>query len=261
MASSRLSYSEAFFSRLADPRSLLRLFDFLPHVYFYAKDKEHRFVAANQALAELRKVAHPSKLLGKTDAEFHAEQWGKRYQEENLLVMRERREVSQRIWLISDQGGRLIPFSSSKLPLFDRDGECIGIAGIMHPVDQAIGAIPAAHRLEPVLTMIAERYSERLDVDELAAAVNLSASQLNRLFQLHYQLATTEYVQRFRVHLASQQLIHSAEPIGAIALATGFYDQAHFTRVFKRWLGVTPKQYRSESQDAIRAATSFSGKP
>ncbi len=261
MTSSRLSYSEAFLSRLAEPRSLLRLFDFLPHVYFYAKDREHRFVAANQALAELRRVSHPSKLLGKTDSEFHAEQWGRRYQDENLEVMRERREVSQRVWLISDQGGRLIPFSSSKLPLFDRAGDCIGIAGIMHPLDQASGDVPAANRLEPVLAMIAERYAERLDVDELAATVNLSPSQLNRLFKLHYQLATTEYVQRFRVHLASQRLIHTVTSIGEIALATGFYDQAHFTRVFKRWLGVTPKQYRSESQDATRAAISLSGNP
>jgi AraC-like DNA-binding protein len=98
------------------------------------------------------------------------------------------------------------------------------------------------------LLNIGRNYAEKLDVDALASIIGLSSSQLNRLFKARYQISTTEYIQRYRVHLASTKLSQTEQTIGDIAVSHGFYDQAHFTRVFKHWLGVTPNQYRRDSR-------------
>lgn len=247
----KISYCPRFLRRLGGSPSLLRLFDFLDQVYFYAKDEQHRFVAANVALARLRRVSHPQRLIGKTDFElgFHAEHWGLRYQEENERVMATGEAVIDRVWLVTDEHGQLVSFRSTKIPLIDERGSCVGIAGLLVPLEQGSDARRTGDRLEPVLAEIRSRYAEKLDVDILAAVIGLSSSQLNRLFQSRYQISTTEYILRYRVHLASAKLRLTEQTIGEIAVDHGFYDQAHFTRVFKHWLGTTPNQYRRDSRN------------
>jgi AraC-like DNA-binding protein len=47
---------------------------------------------------------------------------------------------------------------------------------------------------------------------------------------------------------AARELAETAEPLSEIALRAGFYDQSHFTNVFRRTLGVTPSAYRAALQ-------------
>ncbi|MFK8111774.1 MAG: helix-turn-helix transcriptional regulator, partial [Rubripirellula sp.] len=58
------------------------------------------------------------------------------------------------------------------------------------------------------------------------------------------------YLQRIRVDEASRLLVSSDLSISEIALETGFYDQAHLTRTFRRWMGMTPSEFRRESLPA-----------
>jgi len=54
-------------------------------------------------------------------------------------------------------------------------------------------------------------------------------------------------VRELRIDFAREQLAGHA-PLSDIAAAAGFYDQSHFSRCFKRHVGVTPAAYRSECQ-------------
>jgi AraC-like DNA-binding protein len=87
-----------------------------------------------------------------------------------------------------------------------------------------------------------------LEINQIAAEVGLSVSQLNRRFRSVYQMTPSEYLQRVRVHEASQRLAESNATIGQVALDTGFYDQAHLTRTFRRWMGMPPSEFRRLSQ-------------
>jgi AraC-like DNA-binding protein len=50
------------------------------------------------------------------------------------------------------------------------------------------------------------------------------------------------------VHHASQVLLITEPQIGIIALGNGFYDQAHLSELFRRWMGVTPLEFRKGSR-------------
>ncbi len=243
MSDSPSHIRQAFFAAVGDPASLLRLFDLVPNAYLYVKDIEGRFVALNEARVAMSRARSEAELLGKTDLDLHPVYWGERYRREDRQVMESGSPLLNQVWLVPDADGRLASFVSSKIPVFDRQGVCIGIAGVMHrlqPDDDRDHERP----LETATRLINQRYAEGLSVSEIAGMIGLSSSQLNRRFQSIYQMSPSQYLQRVRVHEASRLLSDSVHSMSEIALRTGFYDQAHLTRTFRKWMHMTPKQFR-----------------
>ena len=64
------SLQSVFFSRMADPRAIRKLFEHLPGVYFLVKDRDSRMIAASPAIFERLGVRDEAEMLGKTDGEF-----------------------------------------------------------------------------------------------------------------------------------------------------------------------------------------------
>jgi AraC family transcriptional regulator len=87
-------------------------------------------------------------------------------------------------------------------------------------------------------------FTERWSLAELAAAASVSADHLARAFRRHQGCTVGEYVRRLRVELACRLLAESEEPLAQVALAAGFSDQSHFTKVFRRRMGTTPAAFR-----------------
>jgi PAS domain S-box-containing protein len=235
---------QAFFRSLDEPISLLRLFDFLPHVFMYVKDARGRFVAMNRALVELRGGSEEAELLGRTDLELHPAYWGRRYQEEDRKVLESGKAIPGQVWLVPDADGRLALFVSSKIPLRDRSGTAIGVAGVMHRLNPQEDSERPHRGLESATEIVAQRYGSPLTVAELAHAAGLSTSQLNRRFRATYQMSPSEYLQRVRIHEASRLLSETDATIGEVAQRTGFYDQAHLTRTFRKRMGLSPSEFR-----------------
>jgi AraC family transcriptional regulator len=84
----------------------------------------------------------------------------------------------------------------------------------------------------------------------LASAVGLHPSHLARAFRAARGETIGEYVRRRRVEASIALLGRPDLSLAEIAAAAGFADQAHFGRVFKRQLGVTPAVRRREMQRA-----------
>ncbi len=234
-----------FFAGLQDSGAVLQLFDFLPDVFLYVKDADGRFMKVNQTLVRARGLDSESELLGKTDLDIHPRYWGLRYREEDRAVMRSGKQLVDQVWLVPDVQGRLESFLSSKIPLFNREGLCTGIAGVRRPLHVArSGEYTESLGIDAAVRMITERYAESIEMAALAKVASLSHSQFNRRFRAIYRMSPSAYLQRVRVHEVSRRLVERHQAIGMIALETGFYDQAHLTRTFKKILGVTPKDFR-----------------
>ena len=90
-----------------------------------------------------------------------------------------------------------------------------------------------------------DRLKEHISLSSLAETAGVHAGHLARAFRQHYGCSVGEYVRRQRIEAASRELSRGERSLAAIAMAAGFYDQAHFTNVFKDHFGVTPGQYRS----------------
>jgi AraC-like DNA-binding protein len=83
-------------------------------------------------------------------------------------------------------------------------------------------------------------------MDHLAKQVHYSSRHLNRKAQSLFGITAEELI-TYKKFLHSVKLLHNNnDPLTAIAYESGFYDQAHFCRVFKSYSGITPKQYRKE---------------
>jgi AraC family transcriptional regulator len=92
--------------------------------------------------------------------------------------------------------------------------------------------------------LLHDRFADRLELAEIAGAVGVHPVHLARTFRKQYQCTPGEYQRKLRVQHAARELTTSRRAVAEIALSCGFADQAHFSRVFKRWTGWTPARYR-----------------
>ncbi|GGC45946.1 helix-turn-helix transcriptional regulator [Chelatococcus reniformis] len=114
-------------------------------------------------------------------------------------------------------------------------------------------------RLKRITAYVDEHIGEPLPLLDLAKTAGLSRMYFAAQFRAATGLRPHEYVLRRRLDHAQGLLARTAEPIVAIALSVGFHTQAHFTTVFKRFVGETPAQWRALNRPhdiGGRAATS-----
>jgi AraC-like DNA-binding protein len=94
-------------------------------------------------------------------------------------------------------------------------------------------------RVKQVRSFLMEQFAENVSLEELAALVNLSPFRLNRVFSQEVGIPPHAFLNQVRVWQAKKKLARNI-PIAQVAVETGFYDQAHLTRHFKKLLGYTP---------------------
>jgi AraC family transcriptional regulator len=99
--------------------------------------------------------------------------------------------------------------------------------------------------LARAVELLRERFAEPLTTKQVAAAVGVHPVHLAREFRRFQRCTMGEYVRQLRVERACRQLNSSAQPLAAIAAEAGFSDQSHFSRTFKRLIGMTPAEYRT----------------
>ena len=119
-----------------------------------------------------------------------------------------------------------------------------------HPVLQTAGREPRS--VKTVRDYLKSHYAENISLSELASAANLSRFYLLRVFRNQMGVPPHEYQTQVRITQA-RKLLRKGHSILDTAFETGFFDQSHFSRNFKRITGRTPGQYLSESnivQDA-----------
>jgi AraC-like DNA-binding protein len=90
---------------------------------------------------------------------------------------------------------------------------------------------------------INQHYRRAIRLEELCQIASLSEAYLIRAFEQHYHMTPHAYLINRRIQHAQAQL-RDGEPIADTAQQSGFSDQAHFQRVFKKHLAATPGQYR-----------------
>ncbi|MFN3148478.1 helix-turn-helix domain-containing protein [Bremerella sp.] len=230
--------------------ALAGLFDYLPDVYLYVKDRDSRFVAVNEALWKLRGFESEADVVGKTDLDLHPRYLAERYMAEDRQVMESGIPLPNQIWLVPSKPGELKWFISSKMPLRSATGEVIGIAGVMRDLEKAKSAATSFDAFQKVVNYVLRNYEQPLRVNELAAMVHLSVSQFDRRFKALYHMTPQQYILRVRLHAACHEILATGGTIAQIATNCGFYDQSYFTKQFRKHLGISPTDYRVRYQES-----------
>ncbi len=101
-------------------------------------------------------------------------------------------------------------------------------------------------QMQRVRDYIHEHLGQELSLELLAQQAGFSPYHFARLFRLTTGESPHQFVQRLRIERAQQLLTGTPLPLAQIALESGFASQSHFTQVFKRQLGLTPRSYRQD---------------
>lgn len=94
-----------------------------------------------------------------------------------------------------------------------------------------------------VKAYVADHYRERLCLKEIAEKMNLSRSYLSTVFNQMTGCSFQDYTAGYRIKKATELLKTENMPLCILAELVGYEDYAHFSKVFKRKTGVSPKQY------------------
>lgn len=109
-----------------------------------------------------------------------------------------------------------------------------------------IKSIPARSRLvENAMLYVRHHLSEPVSVSETAHSLSVSRGHLSRLFRAETGMTLSDYINETKVREAMRLLEDTDGSLAVISASLGFSSQAYFTRVFKKYTGYTPKEYRT----------------
>ena len=115
---------------LSEERKVLRaLIDNVPD-FMYVKDAESRFVVANASVARSRELKRPEELLGKTDFDFYPRELAESYFQDEQNVIRTKQALFNKEEECVDAAGNKSWLLTTKVPLYDKNGQVTGIAGV-----------------------------------------------------------------------------------------------------------------------------------
>jgi AraC family transcriptional regulator len=116
------------------------------------------------------------------------------------------------------------------------------LASSAHAPDVAAGG---AHWIRAVRDYVDAHLGESFTLRGLAEVANVHPVHLSRAFRQHAGHTLSEYVRRRRIDRACALIRDSELTLTRVAFAVGFTEQAHFSRCFRRVVGVSPSEYRS----------------
>jgi AraC family transcriptional regulator len=99
-----------------------------------------------------------------------------------------------------------------------------------------------------ILDKLQTEHCSRLTLEELSKEARVHPVHLSRVFRRFQGEGIGEYVHRLRARTASVLLLNRELSLAEISLSTGFADQSHFTRAFRRIAGMTPNVFRGALQ-------------
>ena len=119
------------------------------------------------------------------------------------------------------------------------------------PLPAAVRGGLAPHKLQKVLGYIDEKLAEPVGVRELASQVHMSPFHFARRFKQAVGTPPHAYITHVRIERAKRLLSGSNLPLIEVATRVGYRTQAHFTGVFHRYVGTTPRAYRVASRKEL----------
>ena len=234
-----------FISRLRSGQIALGLFEALPDIMFWIKDRDGIIVFANRAYAQLLR-RNPEDLVGESDTSLFAPTMASFFQTDDETVLRTKEPLNNKLELITRPEGGIEWRMTSKIPLFDEDDDVIGTAGISRRLEHGEGPpLPTPHRaISALIDKIHEDLGADLSVQSLARQACMSVSSLERRFRQYLGTTPKRYLVHARIAAACDRLLNTTLSVGQIANSLGYQEHASFTRSFISVMHMSPSEYR-----------------
>ena len=235
---------ENFFRQAGPNIEVVRqMFDHIPDYSFYIIDKDDLIIASNPRNLENGNFKDELEIVGKTCAEAFPSVFAKDYMNRDREVRESGKPIIERTYSHAADYSTDLRIASV-FPLRDRRGKIIGTA-TFHRAKPCGDEIPDWYdRIESTVVYIDKHYADKLTLRQLADRAGLSQVSFSRLFKKTMGITPIRYITENRLNRSRKLLKGSDMLLADIAAATGFYDEAHFIRTFKKSRGVTPNEFR-----------------
>ncbi|MEC0231620.1 response regulator [Paenibacillus alba] len=97
---------------------------------------------------------------------------------------------------------------------------------------------------------IRTHYANDFGIEDVASSLGISSSYFSLLFKQHFGETFVEYVTKHRMELAKSMLLHSDKSITDIGKSCGYLERRYFTKVFQKFTGEIPSEYRDKRKEA-----------
>lgn len=104
-------------------------------------------------------------------------------------------------------------------------------------------------RIKEAILYIEQHFADPITLDDIARSIHISKSECCRCFQRVLRQTPFEYLLKYRIFHAAKLIQHqdpSANSISNLAITVGFGNISYFNKVFKRYLRMTPTEYKRE---------------
>ncbi|WP_084490190.1 AraC family transcriptional regulator [Niabella ginsenosidivorans] len=100
--------------------------------------------------------------------------------------------------------------------------------------------------IQQCITFMKQNLDKPLRLDEISAEVGLSSSHLSSLFKKQVKSSPIHLFTSLKIQKACQMLMDNSHNIKTISYSLGYEDQYHFSRVFKKIMGISPKHFKNK---------------
>jgi AraC family transcriptional regulator len=216
------------------------------------------------------RVCPPHALVFKPPAERHADEFGR--EGGTCLLIEIGRERLETVEPFSDAIARPGVFRGARLAGLGHriyrefvSGDDLSPLAVEGLVLELLVEVARAGRADSARSMpvwlgrandlIHDHVGRPLTLSSIAREVGVHPAHLARTFRAHYGRTIGDYVRRLRVERAARELAGGGASIAEIAVRAGFFDQSHFSRVFRDGTGLTPAAFRAAARAHSRPTT------
>ncbi|OUS27970.1 AraC family transcriptional regulator [Thalassotalea sp. 42_200_T64] len=236
-----------------DLQQIVAMYELVPGALFWIKDVNGKLLHCNQCFIEHVGMKTLPQVVGLGDYDFSPPHIAKQFAVDDKKVL-VGEEVSSRLELNVTKGGSMAWFTTSKRPLYSKDGSIIGTYGISQHIEQTNVEPAGLSLLQKPVDYIRDNYANEFSIKQLAEHSHLSVSALERRFKKYLAKTPLQFINEVRLEQARRMLIETSEPISRVASHCGFSEHSYFSRQFVKFFKVLPSDFRKKAQN--RAKTS-----
>jgi AraC-like DNA-binding protein len=247
--------SEQFLKELRPGQMLEPLFEAVPGVHYFVKDSQSRFITASLSFARMLGVKSVEELFGKTDFDYCPDFLARSFIEDDRKIMCKGKAILNKVELVPTHGS-LDWLSTSKMPLYNHDGESVGLAGVTRVLSDSDALYHDYPEMRKIVCFIQSKFRDKITLTDIAREAGISVSSVERLFRTTFGVTPAMYLRKTRLNAACRKLRAGSESLAAIAEDCGLNDQTNMTRAFRQELKITPLRYRRRFSKPQRVGVS-----
>ncbi len=234
----------AWLQQIDFDHSFHRLFDAIPGLHFFAKNRLGEFMFMSRACREFYGIADSAAVIGLTDFDLNPPDMAQSYVHDDEKVFATGQPLLNKIQLGFDDQGIPDWYQINKIPIRTFAGKIAGIMGFFQVYEGREQLLEPFQVISRAVSHVRKNYAQDISVRELARLTGLSVRQLERKFLATFHVTPQQFLIKTRLLAACRALRQTSQGMAEIAFACGFIDPSAFALHFRKHQGMSPSEFR-----------------